>query len=166
MILWSKLTHFHSRKCIWKCRLRNGGHFASAPMWQNELHRSLIRTYREHFVWCLSSSDDPKYVFLQSKCRDCCQIRMRWKLFDLSKIWYNKPIDSLMKFYYPVVLLARRHKRSTIDVLYTPIIPLCYTQIRTCRLSHLAYACAVTYRRLNKFFVIVHKNFWNAVICL
>ena len=24
--------HFHSRKCIWKCRLRNGVHFVSASM--------------------------------------------------------------------------------------------------------------------------------------
>ena len=23
----SEFYHFHSRKCIWKCRLRNGGHF-------------------------------------------------------------------------------------------------------------------------------------------
>ena len=23
---------FHSRKCVWKCRLRNGGHFVSASM--------------------------------------------------------------------------------------------------------------------------------------
>ena len=25
--------HFHSRKCIWKCRLRNGAYFVSASMW-------------------------------------------------------------------------------------------------------------------------------------
>ena len=25
--------HFHSRKCIWKCRLRNGGYFVSASGW-------------------------------------------------------------------------------------------------------------------------------------
>ena len=24
--------HFHSRKCVWKCRLENGGHFISAWM--------------------------------------------------------------------------------------------------------------------------------------
>ena len=28
----SKFRHFHSRKCIWKCRLRNGSHFVSASM--------------------------------------------------------------------------------------------------------------------------------------
>ena len=27
-----KLIHFHSRKCIWKCSLRNGVHFVSASM--------------------------------------------------------------------------------------------------------------------------------------
>ena len=28
-----KFIHFHSWKCIWKCRLENGGHFVSASMW-------------------------------------------------------------------------------------------------------------------------------------
>ena len=27
---WSKFINFHSRKCIWKCRLENGSHFVSA----------------------------------------------------------------------------------------------------------------------------------------
>ena len=27
-----EIHHFHSRKCVWKCRLRNGGHFVSASM--------------------------------------------------------------------------------------------------------------------------------------
>ena len=27
-----KFMHFHSQKCIWKCRLENGGHFVSASM--------------------------------------------------------------------------------------------------------------------------------------
>ena len=26
----SKFIHFHSRKCIWKCRVENGGHFVLA----------------------------------------------------------------------------------------------------------------------------------------
>ena len=29
----SKFIHFHSRKCIWKCRLRNGSHVVLASMW-------------------------------------------------------------------------------------------------------------------------------------
>ena len=28
----SEIHTFHSRKCIWKCRLENGGHFVSAAM--------------------------------------------------------------------------------------------------------------------------------------
>ena len=28
----SKFEHFHSRKCIWKCRLENGGHLVPASM--------------------------------------------------------------------------------------------------------------------------------------
>ena len=27
--------HFHSRKCVWKCRLENGGHFVSASVCYN-----------------------------------------------------------------------------------------------------------------------------------
>ena len=31
--IWiEKFKHFHSRKCIWKWRLENGGHCVSAPM--------------------------------------------------------------------------------------------------------------------------------------
>ena len=30
--IFIKLIHYHSRKCIWKCRLENGGYFASASM--------------------------------------------------------------------------------------------------------------------------------------
>ena len=30
----SKFIHFHSRKCIWKCRLENGCHFVLASMCQ------------------------------------------------------------------------------------------------------------------------------------
>ena len=29
----SKCIRFYSRKCIWNCRLKNGGHFVSASMW-------------------------------------------------------------------------------------------------------------------------------------
>ena len=29
----AKFMHFHSRKCIWKCRLRYGCHFVSASMY-------------------------------------------------------------------------------------------------------------------------------------
>ena len=29
---WAKFIHFHSRKCIRKCRLRNGGNFASTSI--------------------------------------------------------------------------------------------------------------------------------------
>ena len=32
MKFYLKLKYFHSRKCIWACHLRNGGHFVSASM--------------------------------------------------------------------------------------------------------------------------------------
>ena len=31
--IFDAFMHFHTRKCVWKCRLENGGHFVSAPMW-------------------------------------------------------------------------------------------------------------------------------------
>ena len=31
----SEFHHFHSRKCVWTCRLRNGGYFVSASIWNN-----------------------------------------------------------------------------------------------------------------------------------
>ena len=27
-----EILHFHSRKCVWECRLRNGGHFVTISM--------------------------------------------------------------------------------------------------------------------------------------
>ena len=33
MIFWSKFYYFRWRKCIWKCRLCNGGHFVTAWMY-------------------------------------------------------------------------------------------------------------------------------------
>ena len=39
----SKFKHCHSRNCIWKFRLRNGGHFVSASMCQtNQMNTFLI----------------------------------------------------------------------------------------------------------------------------
>ena len=29
-----EMLHCHARKCIWKCRLENGGHFVGASMWE------------------------------------------------------------------------------------------------------------------------------------
>ena len=39
-----EIQHFHSRKCIWKCRLQNGGHFVSAPMCYWPSPPGIIRT--------------------------------------------------------------------------------------------------------------------------
>ena len=44
----AKFIYFHVKKCIWKCRLRNSGHFVSASMCQ---------PYRPdgRAMWCLLS---------------------------------------------------------------------------------------------------------------
>ena len=41
----SKFKHFHSRKCVWKCRLENCGHFVSASIFNHSEVLS-IRTDR------------------------------------------------------------------------------------------------------------------------
>ena len=35
-----KIKYFHSRKCVWTCRLRNGGHFVQGEM--SSLHPQMI----------------------------------------------------------------------------------------------------------------------------
>ena len=43
----SKCKHFHSRKCIWKCRLRNGGN-SSRPQWVKARLRKSLRGIHSH----------------------------------------------------------------------------------------------------------------------
>ena len=51
--LMPKFIRLHSRKCIWKCRQRNRGHFVSALMWikwgvgptRPEIHHTVIGTH-------------------------------------------------------------------------------------------------------------------------
>ena len=38
---YAKFKHFHSMKCVWKCRLWNGGNFVSASMSQCVKHNDL-----------------------------------------------------------------------------------------------------------------------------
>ena len=53
MKYYSKFIHFHSRKCMWKCRVRNGGHFVSASMCErNTIQSSQMWTY-----WLRNLSD-------------------------------------------------------------------------------------------------------------
>ena len=44
MKFYSEIQHFHSRKCVWICRLRNGGHFVQGKM--NQMNSgSLANTF-------------------------------------------------------------------------------------------------------------------------
>ena len=52
MKFWSKFKYFHSRKCIWKCRLRNGVHFVSVTMC---LEKSLFTVVENCSVLCAVS---------------------------------------------------------------------------------------------------------------
>ena len=64
----AKFTHFHSRKCIWKHRLRNGGHFVSASMCSNN-----------------SACSELKYINLQWVYIGCYCIRQsQWFSHQLS----------------------------------------------------------------------------------
>ena len=59
----AKLAHFHARKCIWKCRLRNGGHLVS-PSVCSSFTYAFVMTCR---VLSLSNLENSKAVckFLQ-----------------------------------------------------------------------------------------------------
>ena len=58
-----KITHLYSMKCIWKCRLWNGGHLVSALIfeccWQN---RSRTITYANNYSW-------PRFLSLVNSSR-------------------------------------------------------------------------------------------------
>ena len=51
----SKFKHFHSRKCIWKCCLENGGHFVSVSMCQphqaSEPGTKWLPFYRHQYIF-------------------------------------------------------------------------------------------------------------------
>ena len=47
----SKYKTFHSRKCIWRYRLRNGGHFVHRPRWQQHNENRLIRNIQQCYCW-------------------------------------------------------------------------------------------------------------------
>ena len=50
---FSKFIHFHSRKCIWKCRLENGGYFVSASMCYCFTPAFVIQCFATmHFLAC------------------------------------------------------------------------------------------------------------------
>ena len=82
----SKFKHFHSRKCVWKCRLRNAGHFVSAPM--------CIKAWT--FVWlpqCQCSNRQLQgYLATTKHSRPCacfsgCTERTRQQCAFISVFW-------------------------------------------------------------------------------
>ena len=48
MKYYLKFQSFHSRKCIWKYRLRKGGHFVSASMCQTHGYRIFFQNRTKH----------------------------------------------------------------------------------------------------------------------
>ena len=75
----SKYKTFHSRKCIWKCRLRNGGHFVQGKMSFNSL-------------------TDRKGERNAVSCRHLCNAKMRAKTIFIP-LWSKKNVDSILQFY-------------------------------------------------------------------
>ena len=65
--------HFHSRKCIWKCPLRNGSHFTLAPMslflfgHQRQIAYILIRVR----VYCSNSISIELFTLVRVLKRFC-----------------------------------------------------------------------------------------------
>ena len=68
----SKFTHFHSRKCIWKCRVGNIGHIVSA--WCVYLIRCVTQGL-PNFACQTSPSVKASYPFFScSNCASCVEI--------------------------------------------------------------------------------------------
>ena len=61
MKFYFKLKYFHSRNCVWICRLRNGGHFVQGR-W--------VKT-QPVFMW------DPNYTCRYPSTQQCCAISIR-----------------------------------------------------------------------------------------
>ena len=86
----SKCRTFHSRKCIWKCRLWNGGYFVQGEMsWCNEHHIS-----------------DYSYHILNYSYYDICARAMNYVLAFLAMML---SLDKIMHRYF---LEAIRHQAN------------------------------------------------------
>ena len=91
---WAKFKHFHSRKCIWKCCLENGGHFVSASMCLRAfcaIQQAQISTY---FVrYCFSVS----YVHNKAKWMCAWGVSNYWKSSLLAT--HDTVLVTLLGFY-------------------------------------------------------------------
>ena len=83
----SKYSNFHTRKCISKCRLQNGGHPVSVWIW-----------------WCSSIGDSPPSVLLNPTTRQSLQ----WRHNDRDGVSNHQPHDCLLNR-----LFRRRSKKTS-----------------------------------------------------
>ena len=59
--------HFHSRKCIWKCRLENGSHLVSASMYQTIIVMSDQLWPETNDCWYLALTPSMLNLFAEHK---------------------------------------------------------------------------------------------------
>ena len=62
-----KNLHFHSRKCMWKCRLENGVHFVSASMCKALSHRA--RDPSQRSAWPQRPSTPTHFCVSDTECQ-------------------------------------------------------------------------------------------------
>ena len=83
----SKFQHFHSRKCIWKCRLWIGGHVVSASMCYNA---GLVLNRCQVIIWSIADPYLFYWYFFLRVTLTTSQHRFRWWLgTEHIWLWYH-----------------------------------------------------------------------------
>ena len=84
----AKFIHFHSRKCIWKCRLENGGHLSRPQcvklIWQQTSRTDLMRSDNCIIPLCC------RLIKLESRSMQCETWRMgrlKWEKREGWVMW-------------------------------------------------------------------------------
>ena len=114
----SKFIHFHWRKCVWKCRQRNGGHVVSASMCECCMFQWGVPVLTQ-MVYVLLDGPEKVTFLLYCTCRmECvtwCLVSDKpsatWQSYQiLSQFYYDhdEEVPSEHPPYYPQVSNIRR----------------------------------------------------------
>ena len=134
----SKHKYFHSRKCIWKYRLRNGSHFVQR---ETSLSYKISMSFMLHMAGaCLRTCCFWRNytVLITAYFRSVCIHYMCISLVSIQKPHLNHPV---------------RHKYQCIDALSWPLLPLCVHVDIQCVFGAM---CVLGFN--NWFVTIWHRN--------
>ena len=105
-----KFIHFHSRKCIYKCRLRNGMHFVSATInMLKKCYSNKINYNSSASIWCTLHNIIP------DKFMSICTKQIEYYLYkDWTDVWLNRTKSMLIKVKNPHVC----HIKNIFSLIY------------------------------------------------